>query len=91
VVDVGAVWAGKFNPWGLNAPGSKDITLQIAQATLSKSDYIDVHGNIITDSEFAFLFAGLREYALTKFELLSIRPCEPNDNEFFVQLRKVQI
>ncbi|HLQ38317.1 MAG TPA: methyltransferase domain-containing protein, partial [Planctomycetota bacterium] len=88
VVDVGAVWKGKFNPWVLDAPGPKQATLEYAQTALASSDYIDVHCNIVTDSEFAFLFAGLRDYGLTEFELLSLRPCERNDNEFFVQLGK---
>ena len=91
VVDAGAVWAGTCNPWALEAPESKKVTLQLAQAALSRSDYIDVHCNIVTDSEFAFLFSGLREYGLTEFELLSLRPCEPNELEFFVQLGKAPL
>ena len=91
VVDAGAVWAGTCNPWALEAPGPKKATLQYAQAALSGSDYIDVHCNTVTDSEFAFLFSGLREYGLTDFELLSLRPCEPNELEFFVQLGKAPL
>jgi SAM-dependent methyltransferase len=87
--DPAAVWAGKFDPWRLDAPKSKAETLWYAKHTLSQSDYLDVHCNIVTDTEFAFLFSGLKDYDLTRFALLSLRPCEPNDIEFFVRLQKV--
>ena len=86
-VRVRAAWAGA-RPWNKQPPLDKQVTMTYARRAIDTEEYLDVHCNIITGDEFVFLFDALRTYGLTELSLVTFHPCETNDHEFFVQLRK---
>jgi SAM-dependent methyltransferase len=83
-----AAWAGTAQPWKMEPPLDKAVTMSYARRAIDTDEYLDVHCNIITGDEFLFFFDALRTYQLTVLELVKYHPCEPKEHEFFVQLRK---
>ncbi len=84
-VRVGRLWQGLPD-----AVGPRNFTLEDAEkhAAQARSRYVDVHCNVLSDSEFTAMVAALNDAGMTRLHVRSMLETAAPLNEFFVALAK---
>ena len=87
--NVAKLWGG-MDPWTLKRKRTDSMPmLQRALNNMEAGVYDDCHSNLLTAEEFRRFIVALKEFDLIPaLDLVSLIECEPNDLEFFVQMRK---